>query len=127
MGSGVDPDHQGKMLMVRMLSLRAKILKTRQVGHMLGLVAVDNVMSIISIIRSGGLLIGFERDKTAMNYLAYGGIFEGRVTPNKQLADVDVRHYDQQKYFFEKQNVISGMKRSENRELRVLFSSFKTD
>jgi hypothetical protein len=72
MGTVVDPAHEGRLL-VRLLSLRIKLLRERGIVNVAGLVAVDNIASIARILRASGYLVGLTPDATGMNFIAYSG------------------------------------------------------
>jgi GNAT superfamily N-acetyltransferase len=72
-GTVVHPDYQGRLLTKRLFRSRAEQLNERHADHMLGLVAVNNLVSIGNSLLAGALLIGFADDETAMNYIVYIG------------------------------------------------------
>lgn len=94
MGTVVLPKHEGKLLMARMLKLRADLLKERAARNVVGLVAVENLPSMVSILRANGLFVGFHRDETSLNYVAVGGgeesgIMLGKVNEIATIDDLD--------------------------------------
>lgn len=119
MGTVVDPRHEGRLIMARLLEMRRGVLRSRSIKHMVGLVDVTNTASIASILRSGAILVGFANDETSLNYIAYGGKLKELVS-NSSLAQwtpLDDRFAQQD--LFAGRKIALSMKRNEggSREL----------
>jgi len=113
MGTVVSPAHEGKLLMARMLKLRAEMLKERSARNVIGLVDVRNLPSLVSILRSGGILVGYQRDETSLNYVAAGaGVDSGiGIEPGNHDRLVDVSNLGEQAGLFADGLVAFEMKR----------------
>jgi len=111
MGTVVHPRHEGRMLMARLMALRGEALRRLAADHVLGLVAVDNLASIASILRAGALLTGFSRDETAMNYVGYAGIFRELVSDQSAATPVACADLESQRAAVASGSVIRSMRR----------------
>ena len=119
MGTVVDPRHEGRLLMARLLDLRRAVLLNRSVRHMVGLVDVTNTASIASILRSGAILVGFANDETSLNYIAYGGKLKELISASFPLQWAPLNDLVAQQRLFADATVAVSLKRSEagSREL----------
>jgi hypothetical protein len=85
----------------------------------IGLAAIDNLSSLANILRSGGLLVAFARDETAMNYVGYAGFLRAQAeAPPRVLACDD---FAGQAQLFAEGLVITEMKRSPSGRRNFLF------
>ena len=114
-GSSVHPDYQGRRLGQRLAQIRGAEMAERQAEHLVGLVAVDNLLSVGNILHAGGLLVGFARDETAMNYIAYGGRLESALKLEHQAVDVGWQDFDKQRALFENRHAAFRLKRRQAR------------
>lgn len=114
-GTSVHTDYQGRMLAKRMFKLRQREIEARRIEHMVGLVAVDNLVSIGNVLHSGTLLVGFARDETAMNYLVYGGRLNARLRTDAMPIDVDWKDHELQRSLFERRHAVCGLARGPRR------------
>ena len=121
MGTVVHPDFQGRLLMTQMLGLRRKLLVERQVHHMAGLVAIDNLLSIGSLLRAGAALLGFQEDETAMNYIAYGGEMLSRLERQSRSVAVPVGDTEQQSQMFDSSHVAFALRPGRMKQRNLLF------
>ena len=122
MGTVVDPRHEGRLLMARLLELRRSVLRSRSVRHMVGLVDVTNIASIASILRSGAFLVGFATDETSLNYIAYGGKLQELVSYSSKMQWTALGDRSAHEEMFAAGNVAKDIKRdgAESRELGFL-------
>lgn len=111
-GTTVHPDYQGRMLAKRMFRLRQREIEARRIEHMVGLVAVDNLISIGNVLHSGALLAGFARDETAMNYIAYGGRLNARLRNDVAPTEVEWRDHEMQRSLFERGHAACSLLRT---------------
>jgi hypothetical protein len=111
-GTLVHPDFQGRMLARRMFKLRQREIEANRIEHMVGLVAVDNLVSIGNILHAGALLVGLVRDETAMNYLVYAGRLEANIVRESPPFEVDWKDHDAQVSLFERRHAASGFARA---------------
>lgn len=72
-GTAVDPDYEGRLLMARLLSARRDRMARLGAYHTAGLIAVDNVASLVSAMRAGSVVVGVEADAWCDNFIGYGG------------------------------------------------------
>jgi len=100
MGSAIDPQVSGRLIMSRMLALRGQIEAARGGAHVVGLIDTANLASVAHVLRSGGVLVGTRRDATSLNYVAYGGVLVQRPAPVTQGSDVLVGDLDTQRRLF---------------------------
>ncbi len=102
-GTVVHPDYQGRMLAQRISRLRREHIVERGIDHMLGLISTDNIVSIGNAVLAGILLVGFAKDETSLNYIAYAGLLRERLQRDKGavLTEVDDRQ-QQNSLFIEK-------------------------
>ncbi|MEP7172937.1 MAG: hypothetical protein ABI705_05540 [Aestuariivirga sp.] len=121
MGTVVDPSFQGRLLMAKMLGLRRRLLVERGIHHMAGLVAIDNLLSIGSILRTGAALVGFQADETAMNYIAYGGERLSRLERQSGSVAVPVGATDQQAQMFDSGHVAVELRPGRATQRDLLF------
>jgi len=73
-GTVVDPSRRGQFIMLKLLNMRAEIMKSlpfRQ--HSVGLIAVGNLQSLASALRAGANVVGIHDDGLCDNYVCYGG------------------------------------------------------
>lgn len=92
-GTVVDPAWEGRLLMSRLLAERAAHLKSMDVHHTAGLVAVENVTSLAAALRAGGRVVGLERDESCLNFVVYGGpLVRGRTIIEETHVDVSDTH-----------------------------------
>jgi hypothetical protein len=90
MGSAIHPDVTGRLIMARMLALRARIEQTRGGAHVVGLIDIANLGSVVNVLRTGAVLVGMRRDETSLNYVAYGGslVARGPEGPDERLIPI---------------------------------------
>jgi len=73
-GTLIDKAFQGRSLGVHLLRARRSALIDNGVRHATGMMLVDNFSSIITYLRSGGLLCGFDHDDyDLLNFAHYSG------------------------------------------------------
>jgi GNAT superfamily N-acetyltransferase len=107
----VHPDYQGRRLGRRLFELRSQQMNERQVDHMLGLAAIDNVSSISSALHAGALLVGFARDETALNYIVYAGRLCKRLIPNVPPIMISHSDHNEQNRLFGQRHAICDVGR----------------
>jgi hypothetical protein len=74
LGILIDNAFQGSSLGVRLFRARRSALTDKGVRHVTGMMLVDNFSSIITYLRSGGLLCGFDYDDyDLLNFSHYSG------------------------------------------------------
>jgi hypothetical protein len=108
-GTAVHPDYHGRMLARRIARLRRQQIADRRVDHVLGLIAVDNIMSIGNVVLAGVLLVGFARDETALNYIAYSGSFRDKLGTDRVPLIVRWNDQEQQQRLFAQQYVVCDL------------------
>ena len=113
-GTIVHPDYQGRMLAQKLAHARQAEMALRQVEHVVGLVAVDNLLSIGNTLHAGALLVGFARDETAMNYIGYGGRLESALQMDAEPIEVDWRNLEVQAALFARRQVVVRIRRQAN-------------
>lgn len=111
-GTVVHPAYHGRMLAQRIARLRWEQIAERRIEHVLGLVAVDNIVSIGNVVLAGGLLVGFARDETSMNYIAYAGCLRDRLRKDAMPVSVAWHDHEQQQHLFVERNVVCNLNRS---------------
>ena len=121
MGTVVDPDFQGHLLMAQMLDLRRRLLFERRVHHMAGLVAIDNLVSIGNLLHAGAALLGFQKDETAMNYIAYGGNMLSRLDRKSISIALPVGDREQQAQLFDSGHVAFSLQPGRMKQRNMLF------
>jgi hypothetical protein len=105
-GTIVHPVYQGRMIARRITRLRWQQIRQRQIDHVLGLIAVDNFVSIGNALLGGLLLAGFARDETSLNYIAYAGRFcEGLPTGTEPIT-VGLNNHERQQQLFAEGHVV---------------------
>ena len=72
-GALVDPEYRGRKLMRRLLSARLETMRMKGLPHLTGLVAVDNLASIVGLLKAGSWMVSIERDEYCMNFVQYSG------------------------------------------------------
>ena len=72
-GTAVDPEFQGKQIMMQLLKERWRLLRCREIPHFVGLTAVTNLRSLVNLLRVGHWLAGLERDDYCENFVTYLG------------------------------------------------------
>lgn len=100
MGSAIDQQVSGRLLMSRMLALRGQMEQAKGGVHVVGLIDVANLASVANVLRSGGVLVGTRRDATSLNYVAYGGALVMEKTPLSAGQDVLAADLDTQRHLF---------------------------
>ena len=121
MGTVVLPDFQGHRLMAQMLDLRRKLLFERQVHHIAGLVAIDNLLSIGNLLRAGAALLGFHEDETAMNYIAYGGDMLSSLNRKSIIITMPVGDREQQAQLFASGHVAFALRPGKTKQRNMQF------
>jgi hypothetical protein len=111
-GTSVHPDYQGRRLAQRLFKLRQREIETNRIEHMVGLVAVDNLVSIGNVLHAGALLVGFVRDETAMNYLVYAGRLQANLTMGSPPLEVDWQDHETHASLFERRHAVCGLARA---------------
>jgi len=73
-GTVVDPQFEGRLLMPRLLARRYKLIREHSdLCHSAGMIAVDNIPSLIGALRAGSWAVGLEDDQYCRNIVCYGG------------------------------------------------------
>jgi hypothetical protein len=73
-GTVVDPQFEGRLLMPRLLARRYRLIREHSaLCHSAGMVAVDNIPSLIGALRAGSWAVGLEDDQYCRNFVCYGG------------------------------------------------------
>jgi hypothetical protein len=111
-GTVVHPAYQGRRLSHKLFRQRKEQMAARQIDHMLGLIAIDNMPSIGNALISGAMLIGFTNDETAMNYLAYRGRLQARVCADLAPKWTDWLNRERQELLFVGRHVVCDIRRS---------------
>jgi hypothetical protein len=95
LGTLIDKAFQGRSLGIRMLRARRTGLVENGVRHATGMMLVDNFSSIITYLRSGAILCGFDRDDyDLLCFSHYSGDLADRL-PGKtqiQVSKIDELH-----------------------------------
>jgi hypothetical protein len=81
-------------------------LADRHIDHVLGLIAVDNIVSIGNAVLGGLLLVGFARDETSLNYIAYHGRLRDWLSTDATLVSVGWKDHDRQQRLFAERKVV---------------------
>ena len=126
-GTVVHPAYHGRMLAQRISRLRSQQRIERQIDHMVGLIATDNIVSIGNAVLGGALLVGFVHDDTSLNYIAYAGRLRDRL-PDVTPVVVGWNDHGQQQQLFAKRNVVFNINRpmsGQSSERHFLFTSTK--
>ena len=110
-GTVVHPNYQGRAIAQRIARLRMEQIAARRIDHVLGLIAVDNIASIGNAVLAGALLVGFARDETALNYVAYAGRFRERLRSDALPIIVGWTDHDRQRRLFAERRVVSEFHR----------------
>jgi hypothetical protein len=111
-GTVVHPAYQGRMLAQRISRLRWRQILERQIDHVLGLIAVDNIASIGNAVLAGVLLVGFRRDETSLNYIAYAGRFRDQLRTDIVPTAVGWKNHQQQQRLFSEGKVVRDVTHS---------------
>jgi len=111
-GTVVHPAYQGRMLAQRISRLRWREITERQIDHVLGLIAVDNMASIGNAVLAGVLLVGFTRDVTSLNYIAYAGRFRDNLRTDTVPTTVGWKNRAQQQRLFRQGKVVCDVTHS---------------
>lgn len=83
-GTVVDPAARGQAVAQRLNAERSRLLRIRGDGHMSGLIAIANLVSIAAALKSGAWLVGLEADESGPNHVAYyGPLTERALTPER--------------------------------------------
>jgi len=73
-GTVVDPQFEGRLLMPRLLARRYRLIHERSpCCHIAGMVAYDNISSLIGAFRAGSWAVGLEDDQYCRNVVFYAG------------------------------------------------------
>ena len=73
-GTVVDPQFEGRLLMPRLLARRYRLIREHStLCHSAGMIAVDNIPSLIGALRAGSWAVGLEDDQYCRNIVCYGG------------------------------------------------------
>jgi len=116
MGTVVHPQHEGRLLMARLMAMRGEALKARGARHVLGLAAIGNLPSIASILRAQAVLVGLSRDETAMNYIGYGGVLQAAVDHGAMPTAISLGDLAAQRGMFSQGQVIVAVNRTASGE-----------
>lgn len=108
-GTVVHPAYQGRILARRVVRLRRQQIADRRIAHVLGLIAVDNIVSIGNAVLAGALLVGFARDETSLNYIGYAGSLRDRLRKDVMPLTVRRDDHERQQHLFTKRNVVCGL------------------
>jgi len=111
-GTVVHPAYQGRMFAQRISRLRWRQIVERQIDHVLGLIAVDNIVSVGNAVLAGVLLVGFTRDATSLNYIAYAGRFRDKLRTDTVPTTVGWKNHTQQQRLFREGNVVCDLTHS---------------
>ena len=118
-GTVVDPEFQGRQIMIRLLRERMALLRKREVPHFVGLAAVSNLPSLVSLMRVGHWLVGLEHDVYCQNFVTYHGTCAERFDT---VDEVNVPYDDLQelKVRFDSGWIAAGLKKNKLRRELVL-------
>jgi hypothetical protein len=105
-GTVVEPRFRGRMIAQRILRVRWQQIWHRQIDHLFGLIAVDNIVSIGNVLHGGLLLAGLARDETALNYIAYAGRYCERLRTDGTRINVDLTDHGYQRRLFAEGKVV---------------------
>ena len=73
-GTVVDPKFEGRMLMPRLLAWRYRLIREHStLCHSAGMIAVDNISSLVGALRAGSWAVGLEDDHYCRNLVHYRG------------------------------------------------------
>ena len=87
-GTVVHPDFNGRHLMQKLLRARGAEIARQGTIHTAGLIATDNLHSLVNAIRAGGWIVGQHQDIYCQNYVLYSGAEQQRVTlTNEKIVD----------------------------------------
>jgi hypothetical protein len=90
-GTLVDKAFKGHSLGVRLLRARRAALNNNSVRHAIGMMLTDNFGSIITYLRSGGLLCGFDHDDyNLLNFAHYSGELANRMPAGEQIQTSEI-------------------------------------
>lgn len=86
-GTVVDPQFEGRLLMPRLLARRYRVIcEQSAICHSAGMIAVDNMSSLIGALRAGSLAVGLEDDQYCRNIVCYGGALAGVIAFRDECA-----------------------------------------
>lgn len=117
MGSAIDPQINGRLIMARMLALRGQIESAKGGAHVVGLIDTANLASVANVLRSGGVLVGTRRDATSLNYVAYGGVLvqrQAEMAPDTNVLATDLAA---QRHLFGAGWVANGLRRKGSQQM----------
>jgi hypothetical protein len=109
-GTVVHPDYRRRSLAKRLFDLRREQMADRHIEHMFYLAAIDNLGSLVALV-PGAMLVGFRRDETAMNYIAYCGCLQADVRADILPVSIDWRDRNRQEELFSERLVVCGLSR----------------
>ncbi len=86
-GTVVDPQFEGRLLMPRLLARRYELIREHSATcHSAGMIAVDNIPSLVGALRAGSWAVGLEEDQYCCNFVCYGGALAQLVNFGEQCA-----------------------------------------
>jgi hypothetical protein len=86
-GTVVDPQFEGRLLMPRLLARRYGLIREHSaLCHSAGMIAVDNIPSLIGALRAGSWAVGLEDDQYCRNFVCYGGALAEVVAFGEECA-----------------------------------------
>lgn len=118
-GTVVDPEFHGRQIMIRLLRERLALFGRHGVSHFVGLAAVSNLPSLVSLLRVGHWLVGLERDKYCQNFVTY----HGRYTVDLDTVDqvnVPIDDLRELQLRFESGWIADGLKKNGSRRELLL-------
>ena len=117
MGSAIDAQINGRLIMARMLALRGQIESGKGGAHVVGLIDTANLASVANVLRSGGVLVGTRRDATSLNYVAYGGVLVQRQPDVAPETEVLVTELEAQRRLFGAGWAANGLRRKGSEQI----------
>ena len=118
-GTVVDPEFQGRQIMIRLLRERMELLRKSEIPHFVGLAAVSNLPSLVSLLRVGHWLVGLEHDDYCQNFVTYFGTCSVGM---ETIDEANVAYNDLQKLRrrFESGWVVTAIKKTEQQREFIL-------
>ena len=88
-GTIVDPEFQGKLLMLSLMRERWEQMQAKGMPNLAGLIAVSNIGSLVNTFRAGTWMVGLEHDGECENFVTYFGEYAKRL---ETVDEVIVEH-----------------------------------